>query len=236
MTSRCSWGKKSPRLMPPPKPSNSKTVLATSYDSLLLATGGIARRLEAPGGDLANIFTLRNIEDADRHHRGSPTREPGGGRGGQLHQHGGGPEPHQARGQGHGGGRRAKFPSKKSWARKLAGCGKSSMKNDGVAFRMQARVDRFEGEGRVQAVVLEGGERLPADLVVLGLGVKPATGFVQGITLNQDGSVPVDRYLKAGDGLYAAGDIARFPGLAHGRIHPHRTLAPGVAAWPDCRS
>ncbi|MCL4504087.1 MAG: NAD(P)/FAD-dependent oxidoreductase, partial [Deltaproteobacteria bacterium] len=54
-------------------------------------------------------------------------------------------------------------------------------------------------------------EKLPADLVVAGLGVKPATGFLKGVSLNPDGSVTVDKYLRVADGLYAAGDIARFP-------------------------
>jgi pyruvate/2-oxoglutarate dehydrogenase complex dihydrolipoamide dehydrogenase (E3) component len=57
---------------------------------------------------------------------------------------------------------------------------------------------------------LETGERLDADLVVLGLGVKPATDFIQGIALNDDGSITVDRNLRATDGLYAAGDFARY--------------------------
>jgi NADPH-dependent 2,4-dienoyl-CoA reductase/sulfur reductase-like enzyme/nitrite reductase/ring-hydroxylating ferredoxin subunit len=206
-----------------------------SYDSLLLATGGIARRLEVPGGNLANIFTLRNIDDADRiiaaaqpesrvvvvgasfismEAAQSLTK-----RGAQVTVVGPG-----------------KVPFEKILGQEIGRMWQDLYEEHGVAFRMQARVDRFEGEGRVQAVGLGAGERLPADLVVLGLGVNPATGFVQGIALNQDGSVPVDRYLQAGDGLYAAGDIARFPdwrtgesiriehwrlALQHGRIAAH---------------
>ncbi len=81
----------------------------------------------------------------------------------------------------------------------------------GVSFRLGAKVARLEGNGRVQAAVLESGERLPADLVVVGIGVNPATGFLQGVKLNPDGSVSVDQHLKVTEGLYAAGDIARFP-------------------------
>ncbi len=67
------------------------------------------------------------------------------------------------------------------------------------------------GEQAVRAVILESGERLEADLVVLGLGVRPATGFIEDISLNDDGSLSVDRTLRAADHLYAAGDIARYP-------------------------
>jgi NADPH-dependent 2,4-dienoyl-CoA reductase/sulfur reductase-like enzyme len=72
-------------------------------------------------------------------------------------------------------------------------------------------VVRFEGDTRAQAVVLDDGEVLPADLVVVGLGITPATAMLQGIELNDDGSVTVDAHLRAAEGLYAAGDVARFP-------------------------
>ena len=70
------------------------------------------------------------------------------------------------------------------------------------------------GAGRqssVEAVTLAIGERLPADLVVVGFGVKPVTAYVRGIPVNDDGSITVDATLQAAEGLYAAGDIARFP-------------------------
>jgi NADPH-dependent 2,4-dienoyl-CoA reductase/sulfur reductase-like enzyme len=63
----------------------------------------------------------------------------------------------------------------------------------------------------VERVRLEGGETLPADLVLVGIGVQPATALVQGLQLAQDGSIAVDASLRASEGLWAAGDIARFP-------------------------
>jgi apoptosis-inducing factor 3 len=80
----------------------------------------------------------------------------------------------------------------------------------GVEFRLGTGVQALAGEQEVRSVVLETGERLDADLVVLGLGIKLATDFMQGIALNDDGSITVDRNLRAADGLYAAGDIARY--------------------------
>ena len=88
----------------------------------------------------------------------------------------------------------------------------------GVAFRLGARVARLEGDGKVRTVVLDSGEKLPADLVVAGLGVKPATDFLQGVPRHADGSVTVDKYLRVADGLYAAGDIARFPDWRSGAM------------------
>ena len=65
-------------------------------------------------------------------------------------------------------------------------------------------------------MVLDDGEALPADLVVVGLGVKPATEILQGVKLNADGSVSTDRRLQVTEGLYAAGDVARFPDWRNG--------------------
>jgi len=80
-----------------------------------------------------------------------------------------------------------------------------------VKFRLAEAVIDFAGAEKVTAVVLENGDRLEADLVVVGVGVKPATGFLEGITLHTDGGVIVDEHLRAADSVYAAGDIAYFP-------------------------
>ena len=67
--------------------------------------------------------------------------------------------------------------------------------------------------GKGLGLALGGGFELvlAADLVLAGLGIRPATGFLQGVPLNADGSLTVDQRLRAGEDLYAAGDIARFP-------------------------
>ena len=43
-----------------------------AYDALVLATGGIPRRLPIPGKDLSNVFTLRGVEDAKKIDAGKP--------------------------------------------------------------------------------------------------------------------------------------------------------------------
>jgi NADPH-dependent 2,4-dienoyl-CoA reductase/sulfur reductase-like enzyme len=68
---------------------------------------------------------------------------------------------------------------------------------------------------KVGSVVLKGtGEVLPADLVVLGVGVMCATNFLKssGLTLERDGSIVVDATMKSpDDSIYVVGDIARYP-------------------------
>ena len=81
----------------------------------------------------------------------------------------------------------------------------------GVKFKLGDSVTGFIGPEEVTAVILENGERLDADLILVGVGVKPATNFLEGVTLHRDGGVIVDEHMRAADGVYAAGDIAYFP-------------------------
>lgn len=64
-------------------------------------------------------------------------------------------------------------------------------------------------------VELEGGLFIPADLIVAGVGVAPATQFLKesGINLEKDGGIKVDEYLRVPgvDNVYALGDIAVYP-------------------------
>lgn len=91
---------------------------------------------------------------------------------------------------------------------------------EGVQFQLSNGVDQFLGEdGTVTGVRLEDGTELDADLVVVGAGVHPATDFVgDALYLREDGSIKTDSTLRAAPGIWAAGDIARFPDLRTGRL------------------
>jgi NADPH-dependent 2,4-dienoyl-CoA reductase/sulfur reductase-like enzyme len=82
----------------------------------------------------------------------------------------------------------------------------------GVRFALERTVARFDGDDRVRAAELDDGSRFDADLVVIGVGVAPATSFIVNAPLNDDGGLDVDDQLRVnGDGVWAAGDIARYP-------------------------
>ncbi len=83
---------------------------------------------------------------------------------------------------------------------------------NGVDFEMESEVGSFKGDGKVREVELADGKTLPADMVILGVGVTPATGFLEeSLDLDEDGGIEVDEHLKVTDDIYAAGDVARFP-------------------------
>ena len=87
---------------------------------------------------------------------------------------------------------------------------------NGTDLRCGVKVTGLQSEdGKVTGVSLDDGSCVPADLVVVGIGVSPNTGWLKdsGITLREpDGAIVCDETLNAGlPGVYAAGDVACFP-------------------------
>jgi NADPH-dependent 2,4-dienoyl-CoA reductase/sulfur reductase-like enzyme len=80
----------------------------------------------------------------------------------------------------------------------------------GVELRLGAMVTGFAGRDAVAGVELTDGSVIPADLVVVGVGTVPNVGWLHGSGLTLDDGVVCDEYLKAGDGIYAVGDVARW--------------------------
>jgi NADPH-dependent 2,4-dienoyl-CoA reductase/sulfur reductase-like enzyme len=82
----------------------------------------------------------------------------------------------------------------------------------GVAVECNAHVESLEGSDHVTAVRLRDGRRIPADVVVVAIGVAPATDWLKGSGLALDSGVVCDARLSASaDNVWAAGDVARWP-------------------------
>ncbi|MBI2705553.1 MAG: oxidoreductase [Actinobacteria bacterium] len=90
----------------------------------------------------------------------------------------------------------------------------------GVDVRLGTGVDGFEhgGDRHVTGVRLSDGSAVPADLVVVGIGVVPQTAWLEGSGLTVDDGVVVDEQLRAAPGVVAIGDIARWPSRRYGRL------------------
>ncbi len=71
--------------------------------------------------------------------------------------------------------------------------------------------EKLLGEGRVRSVLLQNGEHVDADAVILAMGYRPNTGLAQksGIKVNEMGFIRVDEYMRTDDpDIFAVGDCA----------------------------
>ena len=196
--------------------SNKKITLADGssieYDSLLLATGGTPRKLDVPGADLDNIFTIRQPEDVNSILNVVKEAKKalvvgssfiGMEAAASLIQQGlevtvVSPDD---------------VPFKKILGDKLGKMFQNVHEEEGVTFKFGKKAVEFVGKERVESVTLDSGEEIATDLVILGVGVNPNTDYLEGIELNdKDKSIPVDKYLQTEiKDIFAAGDIASFP-------------------------
>ena len=183
-----------------------------SYDSLLLATGGKARKLDVPGADLANIFTIRKTEDVNSILNAIEEAKKavvvgssfiGMEAAASLIQQGlevtvVSPDD---------------VPFQKILGDKLGKMFQKIHEKKGVIFKSGAKVTEFTGNGSLESAVLEDGSKIAADLAIIGIGVELNTDFVKNIELNEkDNSVRVNKYLQTEiQNVYAAGDLASFP-------------------------
>jgi NADPH-dependent 2,4-dienoyl-CoA reductase/sulfur reductase-like enzyme len=108
-------------------------------------------------------------------------------------------------------------------------------RDHGVDLRCGVAVDALEGHGRVERVRLGDGTALSADLVVVGIGVVPVTGWLGGSGLRIENGVVCDSTLSAGpQQVVAAGDVARWHNRLFDEVmrveHWTNAVEQGVAA------
>lgn len=191
---------------------------ALACDALLIATGAVPRTLDVPGADLPNVFTLRSLADCDR----ILAAAKAGAKAVLIGTGFIGMEAASAltqRGLKVTIVGRDSVPFERALGEPLGRMFQQIHENNGVTFRLSAQVSRFDGDSAVRSVTLHSGEHLDADLVIVALGVRPATDFLRGVLpLNDDGSLSVDRSMRVErfENVYAAGDVARFPSAQTG--------------------
>ncbi|RBQ67071.1 hypothetical protein VDGD_06722 [Verticillium dahliae] len=191
-----------------------------AYGKLVLATGGTPRNLPLQGFKvLENIFTLRTIHDTKK------ITAAIGDKGKKIVIVGSsfiGMEVANATAKDNtvtviG---MEKVPLERVLGEKVGAGLQKGLEGNGVKFYMSAGVDKAEPSAsdpsKVGSVHLKDGTKLEADLVILGVGVAPATEFLQDnkvLRLEKDGSIQTDEHYSV-TGLkdvYAVGDIATFP-------------------------
>jgi len=188
---------------------------ALEYGHLILATGARQRRLAAPGVDLPGVVSLRTIADA------SAIRERVGP-GTKLVIIGAGFIGLEIAATAVGLGAK---PTVVEIARPM-GRAVSPILSDfylkahaaaGVQFRIGRGVTGIRGANKAEAVVLTDGEVLPADFVVIGVGVTAEDALARECGLECANGIVVDEHLQTSDpAISAIGDCADFPNAALG--------------------
>lgn len=86
-------------------------------------------------------------------------------------------------------------------------------KKKGIDLRVGVKISEISGKEKVEGVLLEGGEVIPADLVIVSTGVRANTAIAQAAGLETDKAVVVNANMETSKaGIYAAGDCAQYDG------------------------
>jgi 3-phenylpropionate/trans-cinnamate dioxygenase ferredoxin reductase component len=188
------------------------------FQKLLVATGGVNRRLSLPGAELAGVLQLRTVAECD-----AIKREAAKGRRAVLV------------GMGFIGCELAasltqlgvqvtaifggRVPLERVVGAEVGGAFAKIHEQHGVELVSGEEVVSFEGGERVEAVVTAGGRRLGCDFVVLGIGIEPVIPAFKGRSIEQSNGVLVDELCRtSAPDIYAAGDVANIQHPLFGRV------------------
>ena len=185
------------------------------YGKLLLATGSNVRRLRVEGGDLEGIHYLRALGNADH------IREDASG---NVVLIGGSYIATEVAATLTAMGRKCSLVMledvtlERTFGKTAGGFFQKALTDHGVEIHAGEELERFEGEGRVSAVVTKSGKTIPADAVVVGVGVAPDVSLAKkaGLEIGERGGVLTDAKLATSAvDVFAAGDIAEYDSVVH---------------------
>jgi nitrite reductase (NADH) large subunit len=187
-----------------------------SYDCLLIATGSHSFIPPIKGSEKRGVFALRTIKDA--RDISAYTRETEG-----IVLIGGGLLGLEAGNALRKLGKRVMvvefFPRLLPRQLDVDGAKRLQkiMEGMGFSFRLGAKTQEITGDDHINGVVLEGGETLPAGMVIISAGVRPNIELADPLGLENDKGIKVDERLQTNQpDIYAAGDVAEFRGMPYG--------------------
>jgi 3-phenylpropionate/trans-cinnamate dioxygenase ferredoxin reductase subunit len=187
------------------------------FDTLVMATGSRARRLPVAGSDLDGIHYLRNIGDVDGIHADTRTAK-------RIVIVGAGYIGLEVAAVARQLGlevtviEMADRVLSRVVSEQVSTFYQDEHRSRGVELLLSTGLRAFRGNGRVSGVETDDGTVLPADLVVVGVGILPNTELAQACSLEVDDGIIVDDMCRTSDpDIYAIGDCTSQPNGIYGR-------------------
>ena len=204
---------------------------SADYDRLLLATGSKPVILPLPGKELEGVITYRDAEDTRR-------MIDAASRYGQAVVIGGGLLGLEAANGLRHRGMEVTVVHLMPWLmerqldRAAALLLQQSLEARGIRFHLEAKTQAILGDAsrRVCAVQLAGGQTLPAELLVMAVGIRPNTELAESARLHCNGGIVVTDTMQTFDPrIYAVGECVSHRGVAYGLVAPLFEMAKVVA-------
>jgi nitrite reductase (NADH) large subunit len=198
----------------------SRNGLEVPYDRLLLATGSYPFIIPVPGADLSGVLGYRDVADVDAMiaaaKEGGHAVVIGGGLLGLEAAYG-----LQQRGMGVTVVHLLDTLMERQLDKPAAALLKASLQERGLEFLMEAQTAAIEGEGRVERVRFKDGSEIPADLVVMAVGIRPSIELAKSAGLYCERGIVVDDTMTTYDPrVYAVGECVQHRGQCYGLVDP----------------
>ena len=177
---------------------------ALAYDKLVIATGGRVRKLSCPGAELPGVHYLRSIDDVIGYRDQLVGLEVAAvviKRGCKV----------------------TVIEALPRVLNRVVAPEMSAFYTDvhrqaGVNILTSTAVTALEGQGKIEYVVCNTGQRIAADLAIVGIGIVPNIAIAQAAGLNCDNGIVVDKFALTSDpDIYAVGDCSNHPNEILGR-------------------
>ncbi|MBL8482987.1 MAG: NAD(P)/FAD-dependent oxidoreductase [Rhodocyclaceae bacterium] len=192
------------------------------YDRLLLATGSNPFMLPVPGKDLPGVISYRDIKDTDEMIDAARSYKHavviGGGLLGLEAANG-----LKLRGMDVTVVHVMPWLMERQLDRVAAGMLQKSLENKGLKFLLERQTaELVAGEsGRVSAIKFKDGQTIPADIVVMAVGIRPNTALAESCGLHCNRGIVVNDTMQTFDPrIYAVGECASHRGIAYGLVAP----------------
>jgi nitrite reductase (NADH) large subunit len=191
-----------------------------AYDRLLLATGSAPFILPVPGKDLEGVVGFRDIRDvelmleASEKHRNAVVI--GGGLLGLEAANG-----LKKRGMNVTVVHLLDTLMERQLDKPAAALLQRALEHSGLDFKLEAQTEALLGEGRVRAVRFKDGSEVPADLVVMAVGIRPNVGLAKASGIHCERGILVSDTMQTFDPqVYAVGECVQHRGKLFGLVAP----------------